>query len=233
VIWFYLDDDVRHTNKTYTIDTADTWEKKTITIDGDTTGVIDNDNGGGLQFRFILVGSSTYTGGTAPDGTWEAYTASNAFEGQTVNLADSTSNYINITGVQLEIGEGASDFEHLPYDVQLQRCQRYYYRFYNQPEGNHIPIMMMAWGSGQAEGPILFPVEMRTEPSYTQGSGTNYYAVQLNSFNLNVNSWNWWTQSNKKGGLVYQNGLSGLSNGTSYRIVGQNSGAFMAFDAEL
>jgi hypothetical protein len=110
-IWFYQSDDARQTNKTYTIDSADTWEKKTITISGDTTGVIDNDNGAGLYVRWVLAAGPDVTSGTSPNGTWEAYTAANSYAGQTVNLADSASNYINITGVQLEVGTTATDFE--------------------------------------------------------------------------------------------------------------------------
>ena len=125
-IWFYQSDDARQTNKTYTIDTADTWEKKTITISGDTVGIIDNDNGAGLYVRWVLASGPDFTSGTSPNGTWEAYTTANAYVGQAVNLADSTSNYINITGVQLELGENATPFEHRPYDMELAMCQRYY-----------------------------------------------------------------------------------------------------------
>jgi len=126
VVWFYQNNDTRQTNKTYTIDSADTWEKKTITISADTVGVIDNDNGQSMLVRWVLATGPDLSSGTSPDGIWEAYTGANAYAGQAVNLADSTSNYINITGVQLEVGSGASDFEFLPYDVQLQRCFRYF-----------------------------------------------------------------------------------------------------------
>lgn len=120
----YDQDNARQVSKSYTIDTADTWEKKTITIDGDTTGSFDNDNNLSLYSTFWLAAGSNKSSGTL-NTSWASSVTANRVVGQ-VNLADSTSNYINITGCQLEIGDGASDFQFLPYDVQLARCQRYY-----------------------------------------------------------------------------------------------------------
>jgi hypothetical protein len=116
---------------TYTIDSADTWEKKTITIPADENGVINNDNGQGLRFHWYLgVGSDRNSGSSNTE--WQTYAKANEAPDQTVNLADSTSNYWQLTGCQLEIGDGASDFEFLPYDVQLQRCMRYFEKSYSQ-----------------------------------------------------------------------------------------------------
>jgi hypothetical protein len=168
VAWFYHPDDARQTNKTYTINTADTWEKKTITISGDTTGVIDNDNGQGLLLRWVLDTGSTFTSGTSPNGTWEAYSDANAYAGHAVTLADSTSNYFNLTGVQLEVGEGASDFEFLPYDVQLSRCKRYYW----QLNGIRDLCAAMLASTVSAYGVITYPVEMRTSPSLSVSATT-------------------------------------------------------------
>ena len=117
-------DNSRNINKSYTINSADTWEKKTITFAGDTTGTLDNDNSSSFRVFWWLAAGTDFTSGTLAT-SWESTTAANRAVGQ-VNLADSTSNYINITGVQLEAGTTASDFEFLPYDVNLQRCQRYY-----------------------------------------------------------------------------------------------------------
>jgi len=117
-------DNSRDFSKSYTISSADTWEKKTLTYAGDTTGAFDNDNARSLDVLFYLAAGTDYTSGTL-QGSWYSTTASNRAVGQ-VNLADSTSNYINITGVQLEAGTTASDFEFLPIDVNLQRCQRYF-----------------------------------------------------------------------------------------------------------
>ena len=115
----------RHINKSYTISSADTWEKKTITFAGDTSGAFANDNGIGLMLQFWLAAGSTYTSGTLQT-SWGSTVNANRAVGQ-VNLADNTANEWYITGVQLEAGQTASEFEFLPHDVNLQRCQRYYF----------------------------------------------------------------------------------------------------------
>jgi hypothetical protein len=97
-----------------------TWEKKTITFEGDTTGALDNDNAQSLNLQFWLGAGTTYTSGTL-NTTWGASVNANRAVGQ-VNIADSTSNDWYITGIQLEAGTTASDFEFLPVDVNLDRC---------------------------------------------------------------------------------------------------------------
>jgi len=118
-----LDND-RAISSAYTISSANTWEKKTITFPGDTTGgTIDNDNARSLDIIWYLGSGSDLTSGTLQT-SWGAKVNANRAVGQ-VNLADSTSNEWYITGVQLEAGSVASDFEFLPVDINLQRCRRY------------------------------------------------------------------------------------------------------------
>ena len=117
-------DNSRTISKSYTVSVTDTWEKKTITFEGDTTGALTNSNVGSLVLKFWLGAGSTYTSGTLAT-TWGATVSANRAVGQ-VNIADSTANDFLITGVQLEAGEQASGFEFLPYDVSLARCLRYY-----------------------------------------------------------------------------------------------------------
>ena len=122
-VYFYDNDNTRLNSKSYTINSASTWEKKTITIAGDTTGAFDNNNDLGLLLSFQLLAGTDYTSGTLQD--WGTSVTANFAVGQ-VNLADSTSNEWYITGVQLEAGQTASEFEFLPFDVNAQRCLRYY-----------------------------------------------------------------------------------------------------------
>jgi len=163
IVDIYADDGTRQISKSYTIDSANTWEKKTLTFPGDTSGVINNDNGTGFQFDFWLVAGTNYTSGTL-NTSWNSNTNANRVVGQ-VNLADSTSNYINITGVQLEVGTTASDFEFLPHDVNLQRCQRYFYKSSNA-NGT-------LYNATDAAMNMTFPVTMRAAPTITFGSTTN------------------------------------------------------------
>jgi hypothetical protein len=156
----YDSDNTRQISKSYTVNSANTWEKKTITYDGDTTGTFDNDNAISLSLNFWLSAGSNYTSGTL-NTSWNSSTNANRVVGQ-VNLADSTDNEWYITGVQLEAGTTASDFEFLPYDVNLGRCQRYYV--------NNIQIggAGYATSSGQnarARTTVIFPTTMRATPS--------------------------------------------------------------------
>ena len=161
ILNIYQADDDRSISKSYTINSADTWEKKTITIEGDVLGTINNDNGLGWYVIWALAMGSDYTSGTLQT-SWGAYTAANYMVGQ-VNLADSTSNYINITGVQLEVGEGASDFEFLPYDVQLQRCQRYCQVY----TAESIGLILNAYYPTNS---VWLKTTMRSTPTLTNGS---------------------------------------------------------------
>ena len=115
--------DTRSISKSYTVNTTNTWEKKTITFSGDTSGVIDNDNSEELSAIFWLVAGSTFSSGTL-NTSWGSMTNANRAVGQ-VNIGDNTSNDWLITGVQLEAGTSATDFEFLPIDVSLGRCLRY------------------------------------------------------------------------------------------------------------
>ena len=117
-------DNSRSISQSYSISSANTWEKKTLTFAGDTTGTLDNDNAQSLALNWWLSAGSNYTSGTLQTSWGSQVTANRAVSTQ-VNLADSTSNYINITGVQLEAGTSASDFEFLPHDVNKNRCLRY------------------------------------------------------------------------------------------------------------
>ena len=117
----------------YTISSASTWEKKTINITGDTGGTINNDNGNGLNITWWLSAGTDYQSGSLAS-TWQSYSNGDSAVGQ-VNLADSTSNEWYITGIQLEAGQTASEFEFLPTDVNEQRCERYYENSF--PLGNY------------------------------------------------------------------------------------------------
>ena len=164
-------DNSRTISKSYTINSASTWEKKIITYDGDTTGTLDNDNAVSLDVMFRLGAGSNFTSGTLAT-SWESTTNANVAVGQ-VNITDSTSNEWYITGVQLEAGQVASDFEFLPHDVNLRRCQRYYHHTFNEGTVYDTTTDVGKFQSVH-EGNIAnrqymyyYPTPMRTTPTAT------------------------------------------------------------------
>jgi len=120
-------DNIRIIGSTYTVSSANTWQKVTVTFAGDTTGALDNDNGDSFAVFFALVAGTDNSSGAVPT-AWEAKTNADRGAGLNVNLADATSNYWQITGVQLELGDTATPFEHRSYSDELARCQWYYER---------------------------------------------------------------------------------------------------------
>jgi hypothetical protein len=117
-------DNTRSVSASYTVSASDTWEKKTITFPADTTGAFDNDNNLSLFVIFWLGAGTDRTSGTLQT-SWGSRVTANAAVGQT-NLAASTNNYWQITGVQLEVGSVVTDYEFKPFDVELNQCRRYY-----------------------------------------------------------------------------------------------------------
>jgi len=168
----YDEDNSRSISKSYTISSADTWEKKELTFAGDTTGAFGNDNGDSLGLHFWLGTGTTYSSGTL-NTSWGTATNANRAVGQ-VNLADSTSNEWYITGVQFEAGTTASDFEHIPFDMNGFRCGRYYQKVgIGMSQYRYVPSVSQNW-SGQAQlGTIALNYPMRANPTtVTSGSWT-------------------------------------------------------------
>jgi hypothetical protein len=166
----------RFVSGTVTINSSATWEKKTITFVGDTVSNFANNNAAGLIIEWWFDSGTTWSSGTSPT-TWQANLSADRNANGTLALADSTSNYINITGVQLEVGESATEFEHRPYTTELQLCQRYYWK-------NTGNIYGGDWsGNGMITYP--YPVEMRAIPTFTYnairtplvGSGFGYSTI--------------------------------------------------------
>lgn len=161
-------DNQRVISKSYTISSASTWEKKTLTFAGDTSGTLDNDNGFSFAVEWCLGAGTNYTSGTL-NTSWNSKTDADQFVGQ-VNLADSTSNEWYITGVQLEVGTTASDFEFLPYDVNLQRCQRYFQKIGGTNTNDVFASGFTSTNTFFGQGKLN--KTMRSSPSATV-SGTN------------------------------------------------------------
>ena len=193
-------DNSRSTSKSYTISSADTWEKKTITYDADTTGTLNNDNGTGLQLYFYLGAGTDYTSGSLAT-TWESNTNANNAVGQ-VNLADSTSNEWYVTGVQLETGTAASDFEFLPVDVNLRRCQRYFEEMTATYPG------LSASNKGTYSGvSVYFKVLKRATPTMSDVTLRNMQTADTATVSASLSGWT--SEAHARYGSTATNGSTG------------------------
>jgi hypothetical protein len=112
----------------YSINSADTWEYKTMSFAGDTASTVDNDNDIGLDVRWNLAAGSTDL--AAPTNTWVSTGGIRASNDQ-VNLMDTVNNYWQFTGLQLEVGSKATPFEHKRFSEELRDCNRYFEKSYD------------------------------------------------------------------------------------------------------
>jgi hypothetical protein len=211
---------------TYSISSADTWEYKTITVAGDTTGTWLANNGIGVELRFAIASGGT----TQTTGLWGT---ANAFCASTqTNWANNSGATFYITGVQLEVGSVATPFERRPYGTELALCQRYYYLF---ASGNNANLGVGGYyNSTYVTTTATFPVTMRAAPSLVQTTGTNYYRIFANNASDNFDSFNEGIQQPtvNTAGLDCSSGVSGTA-GHVGRIITNNASASIAFNSEL
>jgi hypothetical protein len=231
-------DNNRTISQSYTISSANTWEKKTITFAGDTTGALGNDNAESLRCNFYLNAGSNYTSGTLQT-SWGGRTDANRAVGQ-VNLADSTANEWYITGVQLEVGTSASDFEFLPYDVNLQRCQRYYQQLNQNGANGWCTFSGVRNGGADVQNiGIPLPTPLRIgNPTITKSSSSLMQAWDVDGYHVTsgggVGSMTIGSNSGNDTPylMLNTNGFTGLNGGSiSWSIVLGTPSA--EFDAEL
>ena len=158
----------------FTISSANTWEQKSVTIAGDTTGTWLTTNGIGLELD-INLGSGSTLSGTA--NTWAAagYTAPTG----ATSVVGTNGATFYITGVQLEKGSTATSFDYRPYGTELQLCQRYYEKSYDIdgvpgtiPTGQYGEQLATATSGGQLTYPTRYAVLKRTNPTLTFYAGT-------------------------------------------------------------
>ena len=221
--------------KAYTIDSANTWEKKVLSFAGDTTGTLDNDNANSFHVRWWLGAGSNFTTGTLAT-SWEAQNNVDRAVGQ-VNLADSTSNDWYITGVQLEVGTFDANsipaFQFEDVGTNLRRCQRYCIAYGTGEESyQQLGETGISTSTTQAQIPFNHPTEMRGVPSVTTsgnlalGQGTSLFAATSVVINTNADT--------RQSTGVIVTVASGLTGHKPYRLDQQGSGASrVTFDAEL
>ena len=205
----------RHVNFAVTPSATNTWERVTLSIPADTSGSFNQGtNSKAAELNFWLGAGTNYTTGST-QATWVARTAANIMAGVS-NWADSTSNAIWITGLQLEIGEQATPFEHRSYGNELAACQRYYYR---SPQEANGELFIVYFANGGITGTTNFPVTMRAIPTVAYGWSTPYTG---NTFaNLGSGAVSTWTLTQNQVTRsricnIYDSGKSGLTLGDAY-----------------
>tara|TARA_B100001113_G_C21102430_1_gene619317 strand:- start:294 stop:1385 length:1092 start_codon:yes stop_codon:yes gene_type:complete len=222
-------DNNRFVSKSYTIDSANTWERKIITFPADTTGALNNSNGNNLIAIWYLAAGSDFTSGTLQT-TWGGNTSANKAVGQ-VNLASSTSNDWYMTGAQLELGDSASDFNHRSFADELLLCQRYFHKV--QGSSSDRPgIGGYVVGATEARMDVVFPCAMRGAPTIG-GTGTAQFDGHSDSADFNCSA----IIIDEVGtgiisGLGIQIATSGMTNGHSGGLRFR-SDATLTFDSEI
>jgi hypothetical protein len=160
-------DNTRFVSQSYTISSADTWEYHSCTFPPDTTGALDDDNARSFNINFWLLAGSNYTGGGSLQTTWGT-TTNNRAVGQVNVLADA-SDFFYLTGIQMELGEVATNFQYQTYGANLARCARYYLQ---RAASSAALYGSSVSGSGFNYSHWQFPVPMRTAPTMTGHTGT-------------------------------------------------------------
>lgn len=172
----------------YTINSANTWERKSITVPGNTATAINNDNGRGMSIRFGLNIGATYAGSNST-----AWGNGNYFGAHTNTFVGTANATWQITGVQLEVGDTATDFEHRSYGEELRNCQRYF-QIYPRTGGtlrwNVTYYNTQAYATDQLLPMRALPTVTDIATGTSTASGFNLYALDGDSMNSSTNEGN-------------------------------------------
>jgi hypothetical protein len=224
---FKDNDNDRINTQTFAVTTS--WNRVSLTLAPDTTGALDDDNASSFQFSIWLHAGSTYTGGTFANNTWAARTNGNRVSSSQTSFFDSTDRTFFITGIQLEVGEQATPFEHRSFGDELARCQRYYWR--KQGSSTGYTYTLGYWGgSTYFEFALDYPVEMRAKPTLTFNA-VEALKAQIAWYACNSVGAN--EVGTLSGKWTFTTNASGETRGYSGAIAGRTDASFLACDAEL
>ena len=190
-------------SKNYTINSADTWERKTITFPKNTSTNFINDNTEGCELGWYLAAGANFSGGSLAS-DYGANATNTRAAGQTANITSSSSNTWYITGIQLEVGEQATPFEHRSFHDELRRCNRYFERCaktltgVGQASEANCGLwsgMSRSGNSGNNQGVMTYQTK-RTNPSISVSSAAHIngvfpispFAASLSSFGIDGNA---------------------------------------------
>jgi hypothetical protein len=223
----YDNDNGRQISKSFAVTTS--WAKITLLIPADTTGAFGDDNAASLELDLWLHAGATYTSGTLNSSAWAAAVSANRAVGIS-SIFDATSRTFFITGVQMEIGATASEFESRTYGEELALCQRYYYLV---AAGDAEAITNANYySSSQVQGVVTFPTTMRSTPSLDQTSGSGYYETSSNGNNNLLDDFVI-NNAYPTGSVIYNNTDASGTAGHGAVLRTSDASAHLAFTAEL
>ena len=225
------DDNSRSCSQLYTVSDTN-WNRYTVTFPADTTGAIDNDNSEGLRLTWHLLVGTDRSSGTM-NTTWAATTTANIAAGQNANVASSTSNNWYITGVQLEVGSVATDFEFRSFAEELQLCKRYCQVLQTNATGSPFTRFAVAIMQTTSSIRAIFNLspEMRAIPSATKSGNFQIFPASgfsSGSFNIESGTSNFNTAI-----FLQSSGMSGTAGSAHYFSANSDADAKIIFDAEL
>ena len=218
-------------SKNYTINSADTWERKTITFPKNTSTNFNNANTEGCELGWYLAAGANFSGGSLAS-DYGANATNTRAAGQTANITSSASNTWYITGIQLEVGEQATPFQHRSFGDELARCQRYHYRIEADAANDGIIGAMANFNGTSSYGVFSFPVEMRTAPSgVTSADATfTFYSKGQTRTPTNVTLA---ARATKATSEMHIDWSSSLNDGGAGWLRAASDSALIGFDAEL
>ena len=220
-------------NKTYTISSANTWEKKTVTFVGDVSGTsINNDNGQGLWVTWHLAAGANAKGASSSSG-WVNYAGlSNWADGQGTNAVMTTASATwQMTECQVEVGDTETDFEHRSFAEELILCQRYYYR--RTVSTGYVEYMpyAIAYATTDIQGGAFHPVKMRASPTL---AFSGVLKISQGNAVVTSSSLNFTSTSTPDTMVFYthSSAFSGLTQFRGYSVYG-NANDYMEVNSEL
>jgi hypothetical protein len=228
----YDADNSRHAGKEFAITTS--WAEYSYTFDGDTTGAFDNDNALSLYVFFWLGAGTDFTSGTNPDGSWIANTNTRRVHSSVgTTFMDTLNAEFNLTGVQLEVGEQATPFEHEDYGTTLAKCQRYYYKIAVDTSADSFCTGHND-ATTAANGTVSFPVTMRDSPTAIETSGTTGdYVIRSKGTTRGLSSVPTFIRATNHNSYFQFSGASGLTQGDACTLRSGSADAYLAWSSEL
>ena len=220
-------DNNRHNSIPFTVSSS--WTRHTFVFNADTTGAFTKDNNLSGSINIWLSGGTSFSGGSYTANTWVSRQATDNTRAVGVgNFFDNTSNELFITGLQMEVGDTATDFEHRSFDEERDLCYRYYYKESNTGTSGHCHN----WTTAQGHGYIHPAKPMRANPTGGNSSGTGnitFYTDAARTSDMSSNTS--WNISNTHFPFIQVSGLSQTAGFAGWYTLA--SGVYLELDAEL